>query len=209
VKRVLVLKFTKEADGYHHARADAEIALAKTARDNGGKHVGKSGKASQTRTGKRGQKPTKDITQEVTDTATGEITETPTHKGHPYSRTTVQPSNPPTVQPKTGGKPSRTSRSPSPPVEPDDTADLQARNARIAAETPFPEDLVTGTELPWWHSPNGWTSKGRELGVTLADEDFTEFQAKVVAVAGPGPWETDLPHLADRIEHYRAVGVSS
>lgn len=46
VKRVLALKFELGPDGYHNDRADAEIRLAQAARDNGGKHKGKSGKTS-------------------------------------------------------------------------------------------------------------------------------------------------------------------
>lgn len=58
VDAVIERKFKRHADGYHHARADAEIRLAQRARENGGKHVGKSGKT----------------TDEITDMATGEIT---------------------------------------------------------------------------------------------------------------------------------------
>lgn len=45
VKRVLEVKFDLKNGSYHNTRADAEIALAARARENGGKHTGKSGKA--------------------------------------------------------------------------------------------------------------------------------------------------------------------
>lgn len=97
VRKVIARKFEKRADGYHHARADAEIALAQTARDNGGKHVGKSGKqpdaTSQSRTAKRGRKVTENVTGTPTEEVTRDTTESATHSGHPYNRTTTQPSN--------------------------------------------------------------------------------------------------------------------
>lgn len=53
VKRVLDLKFELRSGHYHNDRADAEIALALKARENGGKHDGRSGK---------GRKVTEDTT---------------------------------------------------------------------------------------------------------------------------------------------------
>lgn len=46
VQRVLDVKFTLKDGHYRNDRADAEIALAIKARENGGKHAGKSGKRS-------------------------------------------------------------------------------------------------------------------------------------------------------------------
>lgn len=54
VKRVLDLKFKLRDGCYHNVRADAEVSLAMKARENGGKHEGKSGK----RTGKATEQQT-------------------------------------------------------------------------------------------------------------------------------------------------------
>ena len=70
VDRVLDMKFDRRSDGYHNDRADAEIAIAVQARENG----------------KRGGRPrgadniTQAQTEDVTENVTGTTTETGTEK---------------------------------------------------------------------------------------------------------------------------------
>lgn len=218
VLKVLERKFKKHADGYHHDRADAEIALALQARENGGKHVGKSGKVTRSRTGK----PTQTRSGEVTDTATGEITGKVTRKASQTAQeSTVQPSTsqPSAVQPSNrpaGGQP--------PPLEP--PRPKRARRAASAStarepasappsgSAPPPEDPdehpvgASASEIPWWHSWNGISGMALERGVRVIEgQDHPEYVARIFAAVGPGPWDEEQPpDVRERIEYYRATG---
>jgi len=84
---VLARFFEKAADGWHNKRADHEIAVSRTARDNGSK----------------GGRPTEQETGSITGSKTGSKTEQQTGMGgglgQPFSLPTSQPTNPSTLQP--------------------------------------------------------------------------------------------------------------
>jgi uncharacterized protein YdaU (DUF1376 family) len=136
LRKVLDLKFTLRGGHYHHERADAEIALAQTARDNGGKHVGKSGKKTGKRTAKRARKVTGNTTEDVTQNTTEEATLDGGHKGQPYNRTTIQPSSPSAVQPLNRGEDLSNLTQEPPLVVEDDAPPLSAE----VRDMPFPDD---------------------------------------------------------------------
>lgn len=79
VDKVLAAYFDKEADGYHNARADKEIAAARQARENGARHTGK---ATRSPTGSATGLPTEQVTKKTTGDGTG--------SGHPPT-TNLQP----------------------------------------------------------------------------------------------------------------------
>lgn len=85
VGAVLDRYFIRHPDGWHNARADHEIAVSKTARENGS----------------RGGRPTEHKTETITGSQTDEVTESETGKGggsgHPFSlstKTTLATSQP-------------------------------------------------------------------------------------------------------------------
>jgi uncharacterized protein YdaU (DUF1376 family) len=93
VDKVLVLYFTKEPDGYHQKRVDKEIAVSKSARNNGGK-------GGRPKTGL----PTEDETGSQTGQQTGTVTRDGGGLGHPPTSTHQPPAaKPPAAKEKTLG----------------------------------------------------------------------------------------------------------
>lgn len=192
VQKVLKLHFEKGADGYHNARADAEIAASRQARKNG------QGGGRPPRKGKTGDE-TEDETETVTGDGTGhetrQVTETVTGTGHPssFNHSAVQPSS------RSAPQPSPDSRQPLSAHPPAD---------RAHGKDPYPSEFeATWRAYPARHGSNpkrdalkawnarlkaGATAEEMRAGVDryaahirTAAKEGTEFVMQAVRFFGP------------------------
>lgn len=95
--------------------------------------------------------------------------------------------------------------SPEAPVVPEaPVADPQTPASPAFAES---SDL---DEDEWWTDTDRLIQRGNQEGVVnVPGQDFGEYIARVLAAAGPGPWEdAQPPDVLERITHWRTRGVN-
>ena len=62
----------------------------------------------------------------------------------------------------------------------------------------------------WWLDPTKVQERGNLEGIVpMRDQDFGEYRARVLAAAGPGPWQDEAdPETRERIAHWLRVGIN-
>lgn len=118
VQKVLRLHFDQRADGYHNARADAEIAASKQARTNGKKGGRPPSDQTGNETGNETESLTGDETERVTGTGTGAGGGTvhPTTYNHSAFQPSASKPSADTLQPSENSSAARSKRSPKTPL---------------------------------------------------------------------------------------------
>lgn len=228
VQMVVSTYFNKQADGYHNERADHEIAMANTARENGSKGgrpaVDKpadkpprktragTGRKTGEETGHETGGTTEPRTEANTGTQTGEVTRDLTGTGHPFSLSTnpeIQNHQGDTTPPEAPARGGRGRRLPAPRA-PAATPEPQPAPPQAGPNGTHHDGFASDGEIPWWHTPAGIQRQGTELGITVdqhPEEAFGEYKARVIAASGPGPWEDEQPPpMRERVEFHRAHG---
>lgn len=225
VRGVLDKYFELRKDGYHNARADAEIAASKSARENGGKG-GRPPKSPGGQVGGQTDAGTGNGTEQVTGiatgTRTGEITEKATEGVTEKATGSGQPDKPTsTSTAKPGGDNldqgrARTRRSaPRGASKGNGEEGLAERNARAAAEAAEeamrdfdrpagqpPDELRLGD---WWTRPEEVMRRGSETGEEVREnEDFDDYIARVIVASGEltqvlGALTEDMRERVDRV----------
>lgn len=84
IAAVLDRFFIQKPDGWHNERADHEIAVSRTARENGSRGGRPAEQETGTRTGKKTGSKTGDVTDEITERQTRDVT----GSGQPFSLST-------------------------------------------------------------------------------------------------------------------------
>jgi hypothetical protein len=93
------------------------------------------------------------------------------------------------------------------PENPTPTADLQDSGDPIPTKIDA-TDMISNDFL-WFESMDGILTEGCNLNVRpVSGQDFQEFTARVIAASSDTEAEDEFPELADRVRHYRRVGVN-